>query len=421
MDSSPRITQKFVESLAWNGTRLFVRDADLKGFMIVVNRSSKSFMVQRDVWTGERGKRRLIGTRRALIGRVGTMSLKEARDKARQEIARMARGEEPNAPRAGGPTLQMALKAFLDWQARKDRRPRTIEFNRYHIEKYLADWLDLSLASIGADQKAVRDRHLSITKSHGPHAANNAMRCLRAVYRFEKRVNPSLPEVPVHSHDFNAETRREKFVTVEELPTWKAKVEAIGNPVRRDLQLFLIFSGLRRTSACEARWQDFDETRRLLQIPSPKGGPRRRFSLPLSSFLIQLLKRRREENAVLYPTNSEWIFPSNSRSGHVTEPKTASLPCPHTLRHSFATAAIACGVPWADLQLLLNHSTPHGVTGGYVHEHGLLDRLAEQMERISDYLVQHINKPVTKEAQPITEPKAALIMVEPRSYQEVTP
>jgi hypothetical protein len=37
MSLSPRrLTQQFVESLTWSGKRLFIRDSDLKGFMVVV-------------------------------------------------------------------------------------------------------------------------------------------------------------------------------------------------------------------------------------------------------------------------------------------------------------------------------------------------------------------------------------------------
>jgi hypothetical protein len=113
MGLSPRrLTQQFVESLSWNGKKSFIRDADLKGFVVVVNKTSKSYMIQRDVWKGERGNRRLLGTRRVLIGRTGVMSLKEARDKARDVIAQMGRGEEPNAEQCtGGLTLRDALQA----------------------------------------------------------------------------------------------------------------------------------------------------------------------------------------------------------------------------------------------------------------------------------------------------------------------
>jgi integrase len=169
------------------------------------------------------------------------------------------------------------------------------------VEKYLADWLDESLAVIGQDRKAVRDRHKHLTEEHGPHTANATMRSLRAVYRYERQVNAHIPECPVNSRDFNAEVRREKFVALSDLPAWKVKVDKMENPVRRDLQYFLLFTGMRRTAACEGRWEDFDESQRRLRVPRPKGGKVKAFNLPLSNFILKLLQRRREQNAVLFP------------------------------------------------------------------------------------------------------------------------
>jgi hypothetical protein len=207
--------------------------------MLVINKSDKSFVLQRDLWRGTRGNRRHLGTRRVLLGHASIMTVKQARDAAIAATSRMLAGEEPNAAQqTGGVTLRQALSSFLDWQARKNRRPRTIEHNRYTVERYLADWLNTSLMDIGEDRQAVRDRHLQITKQDGPACANHALKCLRAIYNRERRANPRLPECPVFSEDLNAEKKRTQFVSVEALPHWRKKVEAIKNPVRRSLHFF---------------------------------------------------------------------------------------------------------------------------------------------------------------------------------------
>ena len=200
------LTQQFVDGLAWDGTRRFIRDEDVKGLVLVVNRGGSSFVVQRDLWRGPRGRRRLLGTRRVLIGRTNAVSLKEARDRARGVIARMLAGEEPNAAQpTGGVTLRQALASFLDWQVRKNRSPRTVEHNRYTVTRYLEGWLDTPLADIGDDRQGVRDRHIEITEQYGYAVANNAMKSLRAIYRRELRTNPRLPGCPVFSEDFNSD------------------------------------------------------------------------------------------------------------------------------------------------------------------------------------------------------------------------
>jgi hypothetical protein len=55
MGLSPRrLTQQFVESLTWNGKRTFIRDSDLKGFMVVVNRTGPRVKQERaQIFSGD--------------------------------------------------------------------------------------------------------------------------------------------------------------------------------------------------------------------------------------------------------------------------------------------------------------------------------------------------------------------------------
>ena len=98
----------------------------------------------------------------------------------------MVKGEDPRSSRVSGCTLREALHAYIDWLGRKNRRQRTVNYYRFNIEKYLKDWLDKPLVSIGHDRQGIRARHLYLTEKHGPHTGNAVMRSLRAVYRYER-------------------------------------------------------------------------------------------------------------------------------------------------------------------------------------------------------------------------------------------
>ncbi len=104
-------------------------------------------------------------------------------------------------------------------------------------------------------------------------------------------------------------------------------------------------------------------------MPKPKGGESRAFDLPLSGALIDLVRRRIEENRIIDP-DSPWLFPSDSASGHVAEVRVDALGdlVGHALRHLYATLALEAGVPIAELKFLLNHAVSSGgVTMGYLH------------------------------------------------------
>ena len=157
--------------------------------------------------------------------------------------------------------------------------------------------------------------------------------------------------------------------------------------------LFILFTGLRRESAAEIRWEHVDLDKGTLLIPKPKGGKKRAFTLPLSDLPIEILLRWQVENEKLTP-DSPWAFSSDkSKTGHIAEPKLtpaqkASLVVPfsvHGLRHTWITAANAAGLSPYDIKMLTNHMLPKGdVTAGYIGLH--MEALRASQQRVTDYL-----------------------------------
>ena len=93
MDTAPRkLTEAFVRTLPL-GTPLLVRDTKVTGLMIAVNKRSKTYKVQRDLWRGPRGRRTLVKTVRHTLGTTDEMTLEEARLKAgrRPDLIRILR------------------------------------------------------------------------------------------------------------------------------------------------------------------------------------------------------------------------------------------------------------------------------------------------------------------------------------------
>ena len=72
-----------------------VRDTELKGFIVIVNKKSSSWAVQRDLWQGPPGHRRLVRSIRHTLGRVGIMPLRVAREKALEAIHSFSRAWIP--------------------------------------------------------------------------------------------------------------------------------------------------------------------------------------------------------------------------------------------------------------------------------------------------------------------------------------
>lgn len=402
-----KLTIRFVENLPWAGRdergrvlSYSVRDTVVKGLMIVVHASTKAFAVQRDLYAQQRdasGRRVKLGTRRVRLGDAKEfLSIEAVRAKAQDVITQLRAGVDPNKPEVKPEpkkefTFSQALDSYIDRCERKARRPTTIDGYRNLFERYLKDWTDRPLREIGDDTLGVDERHRHITKKNGPVAANQTMRLVRAVYRHARRKMRDLPPPPTDAVDFNDEKRRSLIVT--DWPAFWATVQELRNPVTRDWYLFLAFTGMRRGAASEARIEHLNLEKGFLHVPNPKGGPKRAFDLPLSGFLVDMLRQRIKENGEVFGEEYPWIFPSHfSASGHITESQVRNkgLVNPHALRHSFATAAAAAGLDPFAIKLLLNHQLP-GVTGGYIHGSALGATLRDAQERVTAYLLGEIH------------------------------
>ena len=145
-------------------------------------------------------------------------------------------------------------------------------------------------------------------------------------------------------------------------------------------------SGLRISEACALRPTQVQPERderghkldRGVLLVQGKGGKQR--LAPLSPSLLRALRRY----FVLVRPHG-FLFPSRSRSGHIT-PKTVrqalrvacarvGMPTvtPHQLRHSFATTMLERGVDLPTLQAAMGHQRP-STTAVYLHVRR--DRLA---------------------------------------------
>ncbi len=371
-----KLTESYVRSLPFKSPS--VRDTEVKGFMVLCHKQSTSYAIQGDIW---RNKRK-IKCVRITIGRTDRIPLRQARAQARELMGRISRGEDPSLPRK---TSALTLRKVWDLREKAGGlSPKTVREYQGHLQRYMKKWMDIPLVELGTNRRVVREQHEWITKKHGRYAANHALRTLRTLYNWALREDPSLPTNPTAAVAFHKEEKRNWAMAKSDLPEWMENVQRLS-PILRDLQILLLFTGLRRLDACSASWNNFDPVRGVLHIPTPKGGATRAFDLPLSDYLCNLLERRREENELLFP-NSRWIFPAFSKAGHVIEPKKNGLPSAHAYRHTYRTLALEAGIPYTETCLLLNHKL-QDVSFGYVSRHALVDHLKEQQERMTAFLL----------------------------------
>ncbi len=368
-----------------------VRDRETPGFFVVVGKTARTYTVQADL----RRNRRRIGVVRMALGQDTEISASDARKLAKKHLSDIQNGIDPREPgranRPGGATVADAWTLYKEACEKRGRSPTTIAGYQDKYDRHLKRWRDTPLRSL--DRMEVADAHRRITRDHGPYTANGAMRLLRAIHNLALRTDPTLPPNPVAAVVFNRERRRKTGMGVAELPAWWAQLGKVPNPVRREMHLFTLLSGLRRDDVRTMEPRHIDVRNRRMLVPDPKGGEDRAFHLPLSRAMLRCLWRAREAGRMLYPAQARrWVFPSGeSASGHVEEVKEKKLAkTGHALRHSFRTLAHAAGVNELDVKVLLNHKIDADVTDGYLNTPALAAHIMAQQEKVSRLMIENM-------------------------------
>jgi integrase len=398
------ITDKLVKSLLASGVPQRVRDTEIGGFWIDIKGESKAsaFRVQADLPKKAR-RRGKSPTLTRTLGRYPDLSVRAARAAAQLFLGSIKRGEDPNPkkpePSPDGPTLDEAWQRYREALAKKGRRPSTILHYEGCLKRLRASWHDDLLADIGADRPAVAAEHTRISNECGSVAGDQTMRFLRAVFNHARRSWPDLPANPVVAVDFNGTpSNSNDGMGPADLPVWWERVNTIKNPIRRELLLFMLLSGLRSGDARTTKAEHLNIRDRTLFLPEPKGGERRRFHLPLSRAMLRCIWRARRAAQANCPQQARvWLFPSpSSAKGCFTDARVEqrndgerdrSLKTGHDLRHTFSNLAQAAGLPEEITSVLMNHKRST-MTSQYQNPAALRDFYRDQMERVSRTIIE---------------------------------
>lgn len=372
-----------------SGKRVTYYDTKVRGLTIRITSSGvRSFNVFRKI----NGK-----PERVFIGHYPDMAIERARRKAEEINGVFAEGGHPKGVNQAA-KKQLTLQAVLDeYLTNKRLKPKTEKSYRDWVEKYLEDWVTLPVADITGAM--VVTRHSEIGKKHGEAQANGVMRVLRAVYNYCLVVYEEIVALnPVarlsRTRAWYKVPRRQTLIRRHELAAWYKAVIEYPNELSRDYFLLLLFCGLRAQEGARVKVSDIDIKARTLAIPDTKSSEP--LLLPLSDYLVKMLKARLEE------TQGEFLFPARSQSGHIAEPKSAAKSIsdtagvrftPHDLRRTFTTTAESLDISPYALKRLLNHSTDDDVTAGYIVRN--VERLRKPMQQITDALLAAIGSPVT--------------------------
>jgi integrase len=296
---------------------------------------------------------------RMTLGAFPGMTVEQAQRRARELLGEIASGVDPRAARRQAreePTLAALFRYWLDSHAKPHKR--TWEADQRQYDTYLKPWASRRLSDIGkADVGALQ---LRIAEQKGRYIANKVLALVGAMYNRASDIGYTGSN-PARGIKKFPEEKRDRFLHSDELRAFFAALAAEPNATLRDYFLFCLLTGVRKSNALAARWEEIDFATGLWRIPETKTG--HPVVVPLVGPLLRLLEMRRPGS-----NGSPYVFPSHGKTGHLVEPKSAWKRIitaaglenvrPHDLRRSLGSWMAIGGASLPVVGRMLGHTQP---------------------------------------------------------------
>lgn len=417
---SVKFTEQWLTALRPGQKPVTYWDATVTGFCLLVGvAGTKTFYVMTRV-DGQRTRVK-IGKAGARAPGGQTWTVANARRKAQEILGKAAAGDlaEAKPKRLSGPTLRQGLELHVTSMQRRRRSERSVQQIQDEVRRYLADWLDrplveLTAAALDDACNALMAARTPVAGAVNPPGAATSKRLLAHVSAIWTSTG-KLHDLPLRSPAKGVTPHvllpRQERIPDADLPAWLERVQKL-TPVRRDLHLFCLFSGLRSESARSLRWDDVDWDRSLLHVRKAKGD--RPYTIPLTATHLEILRRRQRENVPEfgpYGGDHGWVFPGLARGTHRVQPVASGRPWKrdgqskiaglHALRRTFNSVAMEIGIPLEAREALMNHNG-QGVNLRVYTVPQRWDHLADCQRRIEAALWERlgrVDKNATAEVQ----------------------
>lgn len=338
------------------------------------------------------------------VGQYPTVGLALARERARELLATLERGDDPRAPKvtAAG-TVESLLASWLTHQ--RDAGRRRVD----EMERMIRRDLPPALMTRPAAQVQPSDIRAVLAAVHerGARVAANRLRAhLHALWQYGLRADHDprrmsdpvlfgITNNPVAAipRDAGAEQPRERVLT------W-AEVRALWNhdgmtwPARHACRL-LLCTGARVNEIVQAAWVEMDFDSGLWTLPIERSKNHRANATPITPLMADLLNELRS----VWP-DSPYLFPArNAANARAPWGDTALAHAvrkagldwsPRDLRRTFKTLAAGIGIERGILDKIQNHAQ-QDVASRHYDRHDYLDEKRAALDRWTAELAARVS------------------------------
>jgi len=281
-----------------NQTKQELTDLSCKGLVLEVRQSGgKTYYLR---YTNQRGKQRQYR-----LGNAHVLTLKQARQKCRLSLNRIANGEDPSEIKTQlrhMPTFASFIEEqYLPYIKSYKRSWNTdVSMLKIHLlprfgKKYLDEITRQEIVKMHYERKA---------SGGAAGSANRLLILMRFVFNLALRWEiPGIKANPTKGIPLMEENnKRERYLSVEEAQRLYEAVCKSTLPMLKFIVPMLILTGARKREVLDAKWKDFDLKRCFWRIPITKSGKAR--FVPLSDGAIGLLNSMPKQDGI------EFAFPN---------------------------------------------------------------------------------------------------------------
>ena len=331
------LTKRHIDTLPAREKEYFVWDDQLKVFGVrVYPNGGKRYVAQ----AFRRGK-----TIRVQIGRYEALPFEKAKMRAREAIADIDDGRNPNKEKETerlAPTVAQLGERFLEEYVSQHCKPRTQVEYRHAVNRYIVPALGpIKLAALARDDVAALHHEMR----DKPYQANRTLGVISKMMNLAEAwgLRPDRSNPCYHIRKYR-ERKRERFLTTEELARLGKALDEEEPLAPAAVTAFrlLLYTGARLSEIQTLKWEYIRGNR--IHLPDSKTGAK---TIPLNGPALEVLAnaRRVDGNPYVVVGTGEGMHLTDLQKPWRRVRNAAGLDDVriHDLRHTFASEAVMGG------------------------------------------------------------------------------
>jgi integrase len=395
-------------------------DESLAGFGVrVSNQGVKTYFVQYRV-RQPNGK---LKERQETIGRASFLTVREARNRAIASKAKASSGVDPVGERREKEaeakaeqadkefTLAKLVDRYMTEHANKKTRASTAETTKGLLKRWTNKLGTRPASSIKkADVLAFLNDYRASRQGEGAAQSNHYLRKLAHVYTWaeNKGLVEANPTKGVASEKLDND--RDRYLTDAEIVALWQACDKVGWPSGPIFKLLLL-TGQRAAEIGAMRWNEIDETNRVLNLPASRVKNKKAHIVHLNDLAMEIIGKlpRINGSKFVFTTNGTAPFCNYDYSKKRLQKLMGDVPgsedlipwTPHDLRRTAVSKMVEIGIAPHVADRVLNHvsGTIRGVARIYIRYEFLPERKAA-LDKLGDHIAQLTGANVVKLRQP---------------------